>query len=289
MRRVAFWSIWGVLLASAGPALSITIVVPPGPGTPVQDAIDAASPGDTIRLTLGAYSEGNLVITKALKLRGVRSSSTQAEKTTAFAPPCGSGPVLTIAADGVSVRGIWFVGAPEGALRIVGSNDVRLRDLSVSANCPTTTAPAIDIEASTRVTADKIGAIGAFTQDPPIGIRIADTPPNGRVRVRTAIAAHYAIGVLLDGNGDGSVLFGSGYVNFNDRGIVVRDTAGAAILRNRQVRSNTITGIEIEAGSTGNVVVGNQIAGSALDVVDAGSGNCWQKNTFTTGVDPGCP
>ena len=65
-----------VLLSSVlGPSLAQarTIDVPPGPGTPVQDAIDAASPGDTIRLALGAYPE-HLVITKAIKVRGVASA-----------------------------------------------------------------------------------------------------------------------------------------------------------------------------------------------------------------------
>jgi nitrous oxidase accessory protein NosD len=58
---------------AGGLASPTTVVVPPGPGTPIQDAINAAAPGETIRLTLGAYGE-NLVIDKALKARGVRST-----------------------------------------------------------------------------------------------------------------------------------------------------------------------------------------------------------------------
>jgi hypothetical protein len=42
----------------------------------VQGAIDAASPGDTIRLTVGAYSE-HVFIGTGIKLRGVRSTSVE--------------------------------------------------------------------------------------------------------------------------------------------------------------------------------------------------------------------
>ena len=58
-----------VLALVATAARGATIIVPPGPGTPVQDAINAANPGDTIRLTNASYPE-HLQITKAVKLRG---------------------------------------------------------------------------------------------------------------------------------------------------------------------------------------------------------------------------
>jgi len=45
---LAFVAIFSASRAHAG-----TIVVTPGPGTPVQDAIDAASPGDTVVLGAG--------------------------------------------------------------------------------------------------------------------------------------------------------------------------------------------------------------------------------------------
>jgi hypothetical protein len=57
-----------VLALVATAARGATIIVPPGPGTPVQDAINAANPGDTIRLTNASYPE-HLQITKAIKLR----------------------------------------------------------------------------------------------------------------------------------------------------------------------------------------------------------------------------
>jgi len=44
-------------LAVASSAGASVFNVSPGPGTPLQDAIDAASPGDTIRLANGVFHE----------------------------------------------------------------------------------------------------------------------------------------------------------------------------------------------------------------------------------------
>jgi hypothetical protein len=37
------------------------------------------------------------------------------------------------------------------------------------------------------------------------------------------------------------------------------------------------------------MLVRNEISGSPTDVSDAGTGNCWRNNTFTTGSVPACP
>jgi hypothetical protein len=292
MRGIGFWSVTGSVLVSAHLALAASVLVPPGPGTPVQDAIDAASPGDTIRLTVGTYGDESLVVTKPLKLRGVRSTSTEPGQTTLFLSTCPAGsppPMLTIQADGVTVRGIAFAGAPGGGVEVVGRDHVRLQDVFVGSNCPAVAGTAFDVEGSTRVTLSKVWAAGSLASHGPVGIRIAGTPANGRVRVRASIAGQYDVGVLLEHDGAAAVQLGTSYVNYNGRGILLRDTVGALVSRNREVLFNTTSGIEAEADATGNKIVGNRIEGSAADVLDAGSGNCWKNNSFTTGTDPGCP
>src|SRR3954469_1412833 len=52
-------------VALATPAGATTIVVTPGPGTPLQDAIDAAPPGATL-IASGTFHEPGIVIDKAL-------------------------------------------------------------------------------------------------------------------------------------------------------------------------------------------------------------------------------
>ena len=53
---------------------SASITVEPGPGTPIQDAINAAPAGETINLVNGDYSEC-LVIDKPITLRNQRSTA----------------------------------------------------------------------------------------------------------------------------------------------------------------------------------------------------------------------
>lgn len=280
-----------VVLLLLGPArvtTATTVVVPPGPGTPVQDAIDAAAPGDTIRLTLGVYVE-HLVISKSLKLRGVRSTSTKPNDTTDLYGSCAAGPVITIAADGVQVRGILIERDSEGGIDVVGRTNVKLKDVFVASNCASETAPAINVAQSTHVTMNHVWPAGLGVRPVgPAGIRIADAPAKGRVRLATSIAGGYDVGVLLENDGPASVTVSSSYINGSDKGIVLENTSGASIVHNRQI-INTTTGIEIDATSTDNLISGNHISGSVTDVVDNGTGNCWRNNTYTTGSVPPCP
>jgi nitrous oxidase accessory protein NosD len=281
-----------VVLLLLGPArvtTATTVVVPPGPGTPVQDAIDAAAPGDTIRLTLGFYPE-QIVITKALKLRGVRSRSPRPNDTTRVDGGCAATPVITIAADSVQVRGVLVTGDSGGGVDVTGRTRVKLKDVFVASNCAPVTAPAINVEQSTHVTLNHVWSAGEGTRPVgPAGIRIADTPASGRVRLATSIAGGYDVGVLLENDGTASVRISQNYINGSDKGIVLQNTSGAIVDHNRQVFDNTTSGIELDATSTGNLISGNDISGSVTDVVDEGTGNCWRNNTFTTGSVAPCP
>lgn len=288
MIRIGLISV-GALLVAGGLASATTVVVPPGPGTPVQDAIDAAAPGDTIRLTLGVYPE-NLLITKSIKLRGVRSTSVDPGQTTVLQGTCLSGPRIVIAADSVQVRGIEVVGSSGGGVQINGCQRVKLTDVFASAHCGGESGPSFDVLASTRVTLKKVWASGRNNAPvPQPGIRVASIQQNGRVRIQTSTAAGYIYGVLLEDNGILAARVSGSYVNFNDRGIVLHNTSRAVIDHNRQIIDNAISGIELDATSSGNSIVRNTISGSTNDVVDNGTANCWRNNTYTTGSVAPCP
>src|SRR5258706_10515640 len=126
-------------LLAATVARGTTFVVPPGPGTPVQDAIDAASPGDTIRLTAGTYPE-HLFIAKGIKLRGVRSTSVEPNRTTKVGGGCGLGPTIQIIADGAQLRGILVLGDSQGGVDLRGDH-IKLTDLTVLSQCANVGAP----------------------------------------------------------------------------------------------------------------------------------------------------
>ncbi|MFN8642902.1 MAG: hypothetical protein U0802_15085 [Candidatus Binatia bacterium] len=83
----------GLLIAGATSAIAATITVAPGPGTPVQDAINAASPGDTVLLMADVRSASR---STSLKLRG---SSTAGQATSTVEAPCAAGAAIDVAAD----------------------------------------------------------------------------------------------------------------------------------------------------------------------------------------------
>jgi len=299
MRRFGFRSIIGFALGFAlglvrfgavELALAATIVVAPGPGTPIQDALDAAAPGDTVRLTAGDFFESGLVIAKPLTLRG-EGSGDRPGPTTIIRTSCVPGaPVIDVVADSVTIRGFAIDGSRSGGIRVHGRQRVKLQDVFIGANCASITEPQVDVEASTKVLMSRVWASGNQAAGSPLGIRIAATPPRGGIKVKTSIVGHHDVGVLLDGNADRSVNLGSSWINFNDRGIVVRDTVGATIGRCREIGYNGANGVLVEGTSSGNKIIANRIEGSVLDVADTSTGpNCWKGNTFVTGVDPGCP
>ena len=264
-----------------------TVDVPPGPGTPVQDAIDAASPGDTIRLSLGAYPE-HLVITKPIKLRGVASASVDPYATTRIGG-CGSttAPTIGIYADRVQLRAIEVLSDHMGGVQIYGDR-IKLVDVFVGSACEVFSAPRIDIEFSTYVTLTKVWASSPPVEHVPAGIRIANVQQQARIRVSKSIAGGNDVGILLENAGPRSVRVYSSHVNFNDQGIVLRGTSGAVVHDNDLV-DNVSVGIGLDAASSQNAIVRNRISGSATDVVDDGTSNCWRNNTFTTGSVPSCP
>src|SRR5712664_3985253 len=89
-------------LLAPGAGWCTTVVVTPGPGTPLQDAIDAAAPGSKVLLECGTFAEA-IVVNKALTLmpapeRGCSYLSIDASSTNApYA--------IDIVADDVELKG----------------------------------------------------------------------------------------------------------------------------------------------------------------------------------------
>ena len=93
----------GLALCALSAAHAATIKVP-GDHATIQAAIDAASPGDTIKVGKGTYQE-NLVIPAAktgLTLGGAKGTVLEARP----AGGDGAGPGLIVRADGVTLRGV---------------------------------------------------------------------------------------------------------------------------------------------------------------------------------------
>jgi len=286
----------GLILAS--PASAKIVRVFPGPGTPLQDAIDAAAPGDTLRLELGRYPEA-IVVTKRLRILG-GSSTIDAE--------CNAAVAVTVAADRVRLERLRIVGATLAQVEVDGRDGVALRGVRSAPTCEDVEY-AVSATGATRLTVVD-GAFFPFHPDVALfscpdestrrfaaAVRISATPAGGQVRVTKTFSCLAEVGVLVEDAASAprtrapvkverNVLFGNG------RGIVLQDVDGSSVRANEvQGGAGTLAGIEVDAGSDDNALLQNRVQGHPTDVGDAGTSNCWRGTKFTTGSVPatGCP
>ncbi len=284
------WILLVSLVVLGGPAAhAATIVVSPGPGTPVQDAIDAALPGDAIRLEGGGYPE-SIVVDKALTIVGPSGTVNDNDPPAAvIAAGCAPGTTgITVAADNVRLRDLRVITYTEYGIDVQGRDKFRLQNVMVVPNCPEDAPTAsLNLVATTRTAIDR-GVINGFDV-PGTAIRIAQIAERGNVRLSRTLAAGHDRGVVIENAGPGSVRVLRCSVNFNvGTGILLLNSDGVD-LKSNVVVNNSSSGILIAANSDENRILKNTISGSILDVSDDGTNNCWKKNTYATGTVPSCP
>src|SRR5262245_54706752 len=125
------------------PSAARVVDVFPGPGAPLQSAIDAAEPGDQLRLR-GVFAEA-VVVTKPLTLRaGPRRGWSEA-----IDSGCAAAVGLKIAADRVRVKGVGVAGGAQAAIQVENADHVDIAAWVHDA-C-STTLYGIDVVGSTRI------------------------------------------------------------------------------------------------------------------------------------------
>ena len=287
---------FAVLLgASASPAAVVDVF--PGPGTPLQDAIDAASPRDTLELHPGTYNEA-ITITKSLRLQARNGDVT-------IAAGCIAPVAVTIAADDVLLRGEFFSvgnssllsieggttsvvdvqnrdgvtiktgvlvegGCPgvQHGLNVLDSTNVRIRHVAVHGATPYADA-AIRVEASSRVTVSQT-SVGPGAR----GIVVADCPLQSRILVKRTYIGTGSSPEVTDG-------------------IVLENSDGVGVIANRTF-SVLDTGIQLDSASDDNRLIANWVfePTGGPNVVDDGTSNCWRSNHCLDATCPGpegCP
>jgi parallel beta-helix repeat protein len=289
MMRLTLATAVVAIAVTAAPAFARTIRVSPGPGTPLQDAIDAAAPGDKLRLAPGVYSEA-IVIDKALTLKGPGLID----------GGCGAAYAVDIQADDVDIIRMAIYGGTTATVNVDGRKRVRLKKAmafpSFYTSCPADYGYNVVGSSEVRIEKAKLGTRAEIQEDPytVAYIRVADVAADGAVVVRNNFTNRpNGIGILIENaaapsGGPGNVEVKGNLVNGSGSGIVLHNADGTRILANK-VYSNATAGISLDAASDGNRVQGNDIRNNSPDVVDAGTGNCWKNNEFTTGTVAPCP
>ncbi len=124
---IAFLIIILILLVSSVPLPAATINVPADFKT-IQEAVNAADANDTIVVAEGTYSE-NIVVPKPLVIRSSKGPAHSIIR--AF---MAGSPVITIAADGVTVEGLGFTGSDVSGVTLSGVKNSSITNNEATGN-----------------------------------------------------------------------------------------------------------------------------------------------------------
>jgi len=280
--RAAVLGVSLVTLVAVAPGRTTTIVVSPGPGTPFQDAIDAASPGDTLRVSPGTYPEA-IVIDKALRViaQGCCSWIIDAG--------CAASTAVNILADDVTFSGLAVQGGTFYEVDAEGRDHVKVMRSIMTETCGTAEY-GVQVYQSTNAKV-LLNETSGFSD---AGIYIGGIGQSGNVRVLKNESSDSARGYIVEDclpGPRGVVLSGNSALQNTASGVFLHNSDGVRVLHNSVtgLPGTTVSGIELDGTSDDNLIVGNDISENTSDVVDNGTNNCWRNNTYTTGIPPSCP
>jgi hypothetical protein len=138
----------------------------------LKGALQNASSGSTVRVEAGIL-EGNVVVPAGVTLRGAGADSTILKSS-------GAGPVLEVTADGsgTSIRDLSVEGGKDGGIKVTGTGELSLSDLSVSV----TGGIAVEVEGVDLLSAERLYLSGNVTEE------VKDGIPPERENIRHALA-----------------------------------------------------------------------------------------------------
>jgi nitrous oxidase accessory protein NosD len=287
-----------LLGAFAGSALAATEVFP-GPGTPLQDAIDAADPGDALLVHAGTYNE-SITIPKPLRLDQAHDGAVYIDA------GCLAPTALTVASDDVKIRGYLPHGA--GGFRITGGTvsdvviqnqaGVSLSDSNVEPSCAGV-QQGISVSASrrVRVTRTRVGGFRFQPEYTDAGVSLDGIPVGGSISLKGVVIDRPARGIRVENSPRGSriALRASSIAAALD-GVVLIDADGVLITGNTIYVIDGMDGIgvRLDSSSDDNRIGRNEIIASppAASALDEGASNCWFSNKCSDVACPsaiGCP
>ena len=291
MRIVGIGSVVA-MLSWASAAQGATINVKPKPNA-LQNAIDDAKKGDTLKVKDGVYRE-DVRVTKPLEILGGDGRPTITGR-------CDEDIVIDVQSRGVTlehlkVKGATEAGGPGYTVNFIAVPNGTVDDLTVEQSCEEGDRPqyGINIANSGNIKVLDSRTYGGF-RDAGIYVgSISDT------RGKTLLIE----GNKSDGNNRGiiiedsdsedqEIVVSNNDVSDNDATGLFADPAGIyvhnsdnGLYENNTVNENGAFGFDIDAPSDNNMFNGNTATGNGdQDFNDQGSGSCGTGNSFSL---PGC-
>jgi nitrous oxidase accessory protein NosD len=287
--------------STAVPCSADVINVAPGVGT-LQAAIDAASPGDELRLIDGTYT-GAVVVNKSLKIYCYADATSNPCLIDAA---CGAPIAVDVAADAVSIthkRGfhlVQIIGGTTTELRIANSENVLIYNVFLD--------QAFQLACGTETTGLEIAAsdgVRVQYSDSGHGAYIHDIAPGARVTFKSSQFFNDDLtgASLLIENSSGKVKIQKGsYATGSDGAapneicVHLVNSDGVKLQKNTLSTSDSgVTGFLLDATSDGNTLTKNRWADAnngAMPYVNNGTDNCARANFSDPGSTPfpnSCP
>lgn len=282
---VGFWAVLTFAVAIAPPAAAsragAVIQVFPGRHA-LRDALASASAGDTLNLHTGTYRDAVTIGLDGLTLRAAGDGPVTVDGR------CRTGAVLTIRADGVTIRGLHVVGANEGfsafpsEVDLTGVNSGGVYDSFLEDTC--------NAEYGVNVFSSGTVIVGGNTatgfSDSGIYIGAITSTPLGALIVRHNEVYGSSRGIIVEDSSGGSIRVVSNNLHDNaGDGVFLHNSDGVALIGNT-LTGNAASGIHLDPGSDSNKVTDNALSSNSPDLWNEGSNNCFRRNVYSTSSGP---
>ena len=236
--------------------------------TKIQDAVNAASYGDTIEGRSGTYYE-NVVVSKSLTLMGE-------ERDTTIIDGKGSGTVVYVTADGCVIEGFKVTGSGynwgDGGIIVKSDNNI-VRNNNVSSN----NKYGIRLASSSDNTvkgniANSNGFCGIILYSSSNNVIINNTANSNK-----GYSTGSESGINLDSSCDHNIVTGNRVSN-NEIGIMLYSSSDN-IVTNNTANSNSDHGIDLYQSSNNNILYHNNLINNTQNAYDGCTSNVWDSGS----------
>jgi nitrous oxidase accessory protein len=222
----------------------------------IQEAVDAANPGDTILVSAGTYEEGFILINKSLTIIGEGANST-------VITPRGVNDIFEIHADNVTVSGFTIWSGPSSSVGLYDSRGCNITNNIMHGGWYTI---ALYNSSNNLIVHNTV-----FPITNGWGIFLYFNSDNNIIRANEITGAGEGIGIFVAACGNNKLEHNQVRENYN--GIAI-DESNNNVIKSNIVENNRV-GIALGGGS-GNRIYHNNLMDNPDDVWDTGR-NVWDN------------